>query len=59
MKLLIEACVWGGTRAVLQEAGHDVVWIGDGASDPVDEVILVLAHQEDRVLVTLGKDFGS
>jgi predicted nuclease of predicted toxin-antitoxin system len=58
VKLLLDACVWGGTRSVLQEAGHDVVWVGDWASDPGDEEILAIAHQEDRVLVALDKDFG-
>jgi predicted nuclease of predicted toxin-antitoxin system len=58
VRLLLDACVWGGARAAVQEAGHEVVWVGDWDSDPGDEEILALAHQEGRVLVTLDKDFG-
>ena len=58
MKLLLDTCVWGGARTVLQSAGHDVVWTGAWAEDPGDEQILAYAHAENRVLVTLDKDFG-
>jgi predicted nuclease of predicted toxin-antitoxin system len=58
MKLLLDACVWGGSRAVLETAGHDVVWAGDWARDPGDDEILAQAHREERILVTLDKDFG-
>jgi predicted nuclease of predicted toxin-antitoxin system len=58
MKLLLDTCVWGGTRQELEVAGHDVVWTGDWPSDPGDEEILAYAHHHGRVLVTLDKDFG-
>ncbi|MCY3021450.1 MAG: DUF5615 family PIN-like protein [Planctomycetota bacterium] len=58
MKLLLDACVWGGVKKELHEAGHDVVWAGDWPDDPGDEEILARAHAESRVLVTLDKDFG-
>lgn len=58
MKLLLDTCVCGGAKAELQAAGHDVVWTGDLAQDPGDEVILAQAHLEQRVLITLDKDFG-
>jgi predicted nuclease of predicted toxin-antitoxin system len=58
MKLLLDSCVWGGTRAELEAAGHDVVWAGDWAEDPGDDEILATANREGRVLVTLDKDFG-
>ena len=58
MKLLLDTCVWGGACAALEAAGHDVVWAGSWDADPGDEEILVRAHQEGRVLVTLDKDFG-
>jgi predicted nuclease of predicted toxin-antitoxin system len=58
MKLLLDTCVWGGTKAELQAAGHDVLWTGDLAQDPGDEDILAQAHREQRVLITLDKDFG-
>ncbi len=32
MKLLLDTCVWGGAKAELQAAGHDVIWTGDLAA---------------------------
>lgn len=58
MKLLLDACVWGGAREFLRDAGHDVVWAGDWPEDPGDEEILARARSEGRILVTLDKDFG-
>jgi predicted nuclease of predicted toxin-antitoxin system len=58
MKVLLDTCVWGGTGAALQAAGHDVIWAGAWTEDPGDEEILARAHGEGRILVTLDKDFG-
>jgi predicted nuclease of predicted toxin-antitoxin system len=58
VKVLLDACVWGGAKEPLVKAGHDVVWAGDWTADPGDEEILELARRDDRVLVTLDKDFG-
>lgn len=58
MKLLLDACVWGGAGVALREHGHDVVWAGDWESDPGDREILRIAYASGRVLVTLDKDFG-
>ncbi len=58
MKLLLDTCVWGGVKAELEAAGHDVLWTGELPQDPGDEEILAMAHREQRVLVTLDKDFG-
>lgn len=58
MKLLLDTCVWGGARRQIETAGHDVVWAGDWPEDPGDEEILALARRENRILVTLDKDFG-
>src|SRR5947209_13595082 len=58
MKLLLDTCVWGGAKADLLAAGHAVLWTGDLAQDPGDEDILAQAHCEQRVLITLDKDFG-
>jgi predicted nuclease of predicted toxin-antitoxin system len=58
VKLLLDACVWGKATAELRAAGHDVVWAGDWTEDPGDEEILARAHSDERVLVTLDKDFG-
>ena len=58
MKILLDSCVWGGSKQLLEAAGHDVIWSGDWPEDPGDEEILTQAHQEGRGLVTLDKDFG-
>jgi predicted nuclease of predicted toxin-antitoxin system len=58
MKLLLDTCVWGGAKKTLESSGHDVVWTGDWFEDPGDEEILAKANDEDRILVTLDKDFG-
>lgn len=58
MKLLLDACVWGGAQYELQAAGHDTAWVGDWKEDPGDDEILVVARAQSRVLVTLDKDFG-
>jgi predicted nuclease of predicted toxin-antitoxin system len=58
VKLLLDACVWGGACQELEAGGHDVVWAGAWSTDPGDEEILAYAHREGRILVTLDKDFG-
>jgi len=58
MKLLLDACVWGGACKEIEAAGHDVIWAGEWIEDPGDEEILARAYSEGRVLVTLDKDFG-
>jgi len=58
MKVLLDSCVWGKVRGELESAGHDVVWAGDWSEDPGDEQILAIARTEERILVTLDKDFG-
>ena len=58
MKILLDSCVWGKACHELEAAGHNVVWAGDWPSDPGDEEILAIAHNQGRVLVTLDKDFG-
>ena len=58
MKLLLDACVWGGAVADLQVAGHDAVWVGNWEEYPGDEDILSTAYAEKRILVTLDNDFG-
>jgi len=58
MKVLLDTCVWGGSRMVLEAEGHDVEWVGDWPRDPGDGKILEYAYREGRILVTLDKDFG-
>lgn len=37
---------------------YDVIWVGEWDIDPRDIGILEFAYQEQRVFVTLDKDFG-
>jgi predicted nuclease of predicted toxin-antitoxin system len=46
VKLLLDACVWGGAKQYLEGQGHDVVWAGDWPEDPGDREILERAHNE-------------
>jgi predicted nuclease of predicted toxin-antitoxin system len=58
MKILLDTCISSFAKGDLQAAGHDVLWMGDRATDPGDEAILALAHGDRRILFTLDKDFG-
>jgi len=58
MKLLLDTCISGKSKQELIDAGHDVEWTGDWDTDPGDDVILKSAFHQQRVLVTLDKDFG-
>lgn len=58
MRVLLDTCVAAVVKRQLVAAGHDVVWMGDLDQDPGDEEILRLASEQDRILVTLDKDFG-
>lgn len=58
MKVLLDTCIAEKAKTELQSAGHDVVWSGDWDEDPGDKAILEAAFREQRVLVTIDKDFG-
>jgi predicted nuclease of predicted toxin-antitoxin system len=58
MKVLLDSCVAPAVLPHLVANGHDVVWCGDWPHDPGDDEILAVAVREQRVLVTIDKDFG-
>lgn len=58
MKVLLDTCVWGKAVTALTEAGHDAVWTGDWDEDPGDRAILQRAIAQQRIVITLDKDFG-
>ncbi|HKH44378.1 MAG TPA: DUF5615 family PIN-like protein [Thermoanaerobaculia bacterium] len=58
MRLLLDSCVWTGGRPELAASGHDVLAAADWDRDPGDEEILAFAFREQRILITLDKDFG-
>jgi predicted nuclease of predicted toxin-antitoxin system len=43
---------------LLRANGHDVLYIVEFAPGSLDDVILKLANEEDRILMTRDKDFG-
>ena len=44
--------------AALQQAGHDIVWIRTSAPGSSDPSVLAKAQAENRILITVDKDFG-
>lgn len=59
MNILLDSCVWGGAKAILEATGYNTKWVGDLTKDPGDEAILNAAYKEQKVLITLDKDFGT
>ena len=57
-RILLDSCIWGGCVDPLRTLGHDVDWCGSWEKDPGDTVIMHEAAVQDRILVTLDKDFG-
>ena len=58
MKLLLDACMCRHAVEFLRSAEHDVEWVGEWDADPGDAEILRQAYSNQRILVTLDKDFG-
>jgi predicted nuclease of predicted toxin-antitoxin system len=58
LKILLDTCVSGIAVEELVRRGHNVIWSGSWPEDPGDIEILSIAHKDQRVLVTLDKDFG-
>jgi len=44
--------------AWLRDGGHDVVWMVEACRGEEDLAVLARARREDRILVTLDRDFG-
>jgi len=57
-KVLLDSCIWSGAKQELSVAGYDVKWVGDFYEDPGDDAVIELALAENRILITLDKDFG-
>jgi len=58
LRFLIDRCAGRRLAEWLREQGHDVVESQEWGADPGDRVLLDRAAVEDRVLVTMDKDFG-
>lgn len=58
MKFLVDRCAGRRLADWLREQGHDVVESRERGADPGDEILLAWAVAEQRILVTIDKDFG-
>jgi len=58
VKLLLDTCVWSGAVDQLRSAGHDVIWVGNWTEDPGDDAVMAFAYSEQRIVITIDKDFG-
>lgn len=58
MKFLIDECVGHGIAQWLQDQGYDAISILEVSPGISDDEVLNKAFNEDRILVTMDKDFG-
>jgi predicted nuclease of predicted toxin-antitoxin system len=60
MRFLIDQDVFAATARLLKTLGHDAVPVADiGLSKAADETLLMVAHEQKRILVTRDRDYGS
>ena len=55
---MVDRCAGRRLADWLLDNGHDVLYANDLGPDPGDRILLERAQTENRVLVTLDKDFG-
>jgi predicted nuclease of predicted toxin-antitoxin system len=58
MRLVLDACVWGGAVAALRGAGYQVEWAGEWEPGLPDDTVLERARERGAITITLDKDFG-
>jgi predicted nuclease of predicted toxin-antitoxin system len=59
MKLLLDQDVYASTAHFLRSLQHDIVTVAKiEASREEDDVLLSMAHEQDRIFVTRDRDFG-
>jgi predicted nuclease of predicted toxin-antitoxin system len=58
MRLLANENFPGDAVEALRALGHDVAWIRTDAPGSTDIDVMARASRDDRILVTLDKDFG-
>ena len=58
MRFITDRCAGRRLAAWLRDGGHDVLESQTLGPNPGDRALLSLAESENRVLITLDKDFG-
>ena len=58
MRFIVDRCAGRRLTEWLRDKGHDVLDANALGPDPGDRALLERAAAEDRVLVTIDKDFG-
>lgn len=58
LRFLVDESVSGDVIEYLRSSGYDVVAIVEVAKGARDQVILIRAVNEERILITIDKDFG-
>ena len=58
MRFLIDGCIGRSLTEWLRNAGHDALEAEDLRPDPGDESLLRTAEAQNRIVITIDKDFG-
>ena len=58
MRFLVDECTGPAVARWLREQGHDVVSVYEQARASSDDVVIQMANDEARILITNDKDFG-
>jgi predicted nuclease of predicted toxin-antitoxin system len=58
MRFLVDECTGPGVAAWLRAQQHDVFSVYDQERGADDDAVLQRANAEDRILITIDKDFG-
>lgn len=58
MRFLVDRCAGRRLAEWLRDEGHDVVEAQNLGADPGDRALLEIAESENRVLITMDKDFA-
>lgn len=58
MKFLADESLPRATVQALRAKGFDVAWVSEGWVGSADEEVLARCSSEERILLTLDKDFG-
>ena len=58
MRFLADENIPRASVTNLQQSGYDLQWIADFSPGISDEQILLIAQEQDRIIITFDRDFG-